>query len=234
MSEAQRLALALRADLGEACRDGVTAPPNLTLLGVGQREVMAGLARLESTTQRSAWSLLPHLIFDPEDLGYELNPRSTNRGVDLQVVTSPRTIRFNPLLTSFSPWVRVGPVPIRMILCDERFAVLEGPETLAGDTTAWLTTGGEFLDQARALWAATWQESRAVLSSGEEPPLNARQLEVARRVCLGRTDAAIARELGTSERTVARDVSVILDLTEARSRAEAVLNMLGRGRQSRT
>jgi DNA-binding NarL/FixJ family response regulator len=57
---------------------------------------------------------------------------------------------------------------------------------------------------------------------------------VARGVCLGRTDAAIARQLAISERTVARDVAAILEVTRAGSRVEAVLNMLGRGRQSRT
>ena len=56
---------------------------------------------------------------------------------------------------------------------------------------------------------------------------------MARGVCLGSTDAAIARQLGVSERTVAREVATILRVTGAGSRAEAVLNMLGRGRQSR-
>lgn len=234
MSAAQALALSLQGRMNEIAHVGRPAPAGLALFGVGQSEVMAGLARLESMTRRSARSLLPNITFDPEDPGFDLNPRSKGRGIELEAITSARTLRLHPLWTSFCPWTRVGPVSLRMILVDDQFAVLEGPATPAGDTTAWLASGGELVDHARELWAATWSESRPVLEPGEAPPLNARQLNVARGVCLGKTDAAIARQVGISERTVARDVSTILDVTGAGSRAEAVLNMLGRGRQSRT
>jgi DNA-binding NarL/FixJ family response regulator len=123
---------------------------------------------------------------------------------------------------------------MRLIVIDERAAVVEGPLTVEGHTTAWLATDGEILTRALDVWSATWAESRPALAPGESPPLNERQLEVARGVCLGRTDAAIARQLAISERTVARDVAAILEVTRAGSRVEAVLNMLGRGRQSRT
>lgn len=234
MSEAQRLALALMGRMNEVAHAGRPMPAGLALFGVGQSDVMSGLARLEPTTRRTVRSLLPNLSFDPEDPGYELNPRSTGRGIELQGITSVRALRLNPLYSSFSPWIRVGPVSVRMILVDDRLAVLEGPDTPAGETTAWLATSGDLLDQARELWAATWSESRPVLEPGAPPPLNARQLDVARRVCLGKTDAAIARQLGISERTVARDVAIILEVTGAHSRSESILNMLGRGRQSRT
>lgn len=92
----------------------------------------------------------------------------------------------------------------------------------------------EFLDRSLAPWHATVLVSQPALVQGSVPPLNQRQLDVARGVCLGRTDAAIARQLGISERPVARDVAALLDVTDALSRAEAILNMLGRGRHSRT
>ncbi|MFC7485769.1 helix-turn-helix transcriptional regulator [Knoellia pratensis] len=88
------------------------------------------------------------------------------------------------------------------------------------------------LQNALDLWHSTWRESTPVLTDGALPTLIARQLDVARAVCLGRTDATIARQLGISERTVARDVATILQITQARSRGEAILNMLGRGRHS--
>ena len=234
MSEAERRAVELRAVMDANARQSQQPPKGLELLAVGQGEVMSSLARLERTTRHSAWSILPRLTFDPEDLGYELNPRSRKRGVELRTITQPRTLRFNPLLTSFIPWARIGPVVMRLIVIDERSAVVEGPVTGEGDTTAWLATGGEILTRALDVWSASWAESRPALAPGESPPLNERQLDVARGVCLGRTDATIARQLGISQRTVARDVAAILEVTQAGSRAEAVLNMLGRGRQSRT
>jgi len=234
VSDAERRAVALRSVMDERTRQPGQLPQGLKLLAVGQSHVMGALDRLERTTRRSAWSLLPWVAFDPEDPGYELNPRSRSRGVDLRTITQPRNLRFNPLLTSFCPWARVGPVVMRLIVIDEQAAVVEGPTTVEGDTTAWLATDGEILTRALDVWSTTWAESRPALAPGEPPPLNERQLEVARGVCLGRTDAVIARQLRISERTVARDVAAILEVTQAGSRAEAVLNMLGRGRQSRT
>jgi DNA-binding NarL/FixJ family response regulator len=104
--------------------------------------------------------------------------------------------------------------------------------TRTGEPTAWIATAGPLLSDAVGLWDATWEESTPALPEGTRPPLGERQLAVARGVCLGRTDAGIARQLGISQRTVARDVAAVLEVTRARSRGEAILNMLGRGRHS--
>ena len=234
MSEAQRLALALMGRMNEVATLGQPLPRGLSLLGIGQSDVMGRLASLESRTRRTVWNTIPTLVFDPEDVAYRLDSLSLGRGVDVQTITLPRALRFNPLLTSLNPRVQVGPVLVKSIIVDAQVAVVAGPDTVHGDTTAWLATEGEVLTLALDVWSATRAESRPALAPGESPPLNERQLEVARAVCLGSTDAAIARQLGISQRTVARDVAAILEVTQAGSRAEAVLNMLGRGRQSRT
>lgn len=233
MSEAQRLALALMGRMNEVAHPGLAAQAGLTLLGVGQPEVMKALEGLEVKTRRSVWGLYPFPNFDPEDVAYDLDARSRARGIDLQLITPPRTLRFNPLLTSLAPHAWLGPVLFKCIIIDHKLAVIAGPETVHGDTTAWVASEEEFLTRALDLWDATRRESRPALPPGAGPPLNPRQLNVARGVCLGKTDAAIARQLGISERTVARDVATILDVTEAHSRSEAILNMLGRGRRSR-
>lgn len=234
MSQAQGLALALMRRMNDVAHPGRVLPSGLTAFGVGQSEVMRRLATLELRTRRSVWNTNPTLTFDPEDSAYDLEARSRDRGIDSQTITAPRSLRFNPLLTSLNLGVRLGPAMVRCIVVDEQLAVIAGPETADGDTTAWLATGGEFLDATLQLWQATWDQSRPALPDGVPPPLNRRQLEVAKAVCLGRTDAAIARQLAISERTVARDLAAILKVTEAHSRGEAILNMLGRGRQSRS
>ncbi|WP_353951638.1 helix-turn-helix transcriptional regulator [Knoellia sp. S7-12] len=234
MSEAQRLALGLMGRINLVAHVGQSLPPGLSLFGVGQSEVMLRLTALEAKTRSTVWNTVPTLIFDPEDVAYALDARSRDRGIDVQTITPSRTLRFNPLLTSLTPDLRIGPVLFKCIIVDERVAVIAGPETVDGATTAWLASGGEFLTGALTLWHATVAESRPALPEGAEPPLNRRQLDVARGVCLGKTDTAIARQLGISERSVARAVSAILEVTQAHSRSEAILNMLGRGRQSRT
>lgn len=233
MSRARKLGLALQARMSEVAHLDGPAPSSLGLFGVGQAQVMHALDQLERTSRRSALSLHPILIFDPDDAGYELHARSTGRGLHLEMITPPRTLLFNPLLTSLNPNARLGPVVLRCIVVDGDKAIIGGPDTTEGETTAWLTTDGEFLERAIELWDTTLAESRPALPEGEAPPLNVRQVAVARCICLGQTDAAIGRSLGISERTVARDVARILEVTLARSRAEAVLNMLGRGRHSR-
>lgn len=194
---------------------------------------MANLAHLERRTQHEVINMQPRLTFDPEDLAWDLHDRSEARGVTLRLIVPPRTLTFHPLLTSLGPEVFFGPVTLQGILIDQRLAVLPGLTTPDGDPVAWLATGGEFLANARELMAATLAESVAARGPGVERPLNRRQFEVARMICLGRTDAAIARQLGISERTVARDIVVVLGVTGAKSRGEAILNMLGRGRHSR-
>jgi DNA-binding CsgD family transcriptional regulator len=233
MPGARTLALELTARVSDAARPGATPPPGLSLLGVGQVEVMEALVVLEGRTRRSALSLHPSPTFDPEDNAYEMAERSRHRGVTLRMITPPRSLRFNPLLTSVAVGLRLGPVGVKCILLDGQAAVVAGPDTEEGDTTAWIATSGEPLDLALRLWDASLASSRPALPEGASPPLDARQVQVARGVCLGATDAAIARQLGISERTVAREVATILRVTGAGSRAEAVLNMLGRGRQSR-
>ncbi|PRY57031.1 regulatory LuxR family protein [Knoellia remsis] len=234
MSDARQVALALLARMNEVAHPGRPLPDGLALFGIGHAEVTRSLVALEQRTRHSAWNIHPQPSFDPEDGAYELDRRSRERGLDLRMITPPRTLRFNPLLTSLSPNLLLGPAMFRLLLLDRTIALLDGPPMPDGETTFWIVTGGSLLEDSIALWDATLRESRRAVPEGSPPPLDRRQLEVARGVCLGRTDAAIARQLGISQRTVARDVAAILEVTGARSRGEAILNMLGRGRQSRT
>lgn len=140
------------------------------------------------------WSLQPHPRFDPEDTSYALDERSRSRGVDLRLITTRRSLRLNPLLTSLSTGVHLGPVVTWMIVIDRRAVILDGPVTREGDPTAWIATGGVFLEDAVEVWDRTWDESTPALADGAGPPLLPRQVDVARGICLGRTDAAIARQ----------------------------------------
>lgn len=233
LATATELALELMGRLNALPLTSPAPTEGINLLASGQVEVMQRFAELERRTQSAVYNMQPRLSFDPEDVAHELHDRSAARGVTLTLIVPPRDLQFHPLLTSFTPVVLLGPVHMNCILIDDRIAILPGMSTREGEPTAWIATGGDYLEQARALMKATIAESTPALADGQERPLNRRQLDVARAVCLGKTDSAIARQLGISPRTVARDLTVIFEVTGARSRGEAILNMLGRGRHSR-
>lgn len=226
--------------LGEQLKQRVRARASsdrrrgVALFGVGQEEIMLGLERLEAGCERSVWNANPTCGFDPEDLSLQLNERSRSKGVDFRTVASARAARFHPLLSSIEPEARVGPAVLKFIVVDGRTAVVEGPDTSTGDTTAWLILDRGLLADLTSMWSALWDVSRPLLDDNIAPPLASRQLEVARLMCVGHTDASIARALALSPRSVARDIALIMHVTQSRSRPECVLAMLGRGRYSRT
>lgn len=227
----QKLGLKLEASIHRVAVGEDPTPDGLALFATGQPQIMDRLARLERQTRRSVWSTNPQRRFDPEDPADALDERSLARGLDFQEITTARAVRFHPLLTSMAPWTRVGPAPYKCLIVDRRVAILAGPPTPSGDPRAYIATAGPMLTSALDLWEISFVESRPLLPADKAPPLNRRQLQVARALCLGQTDASIAHSLGVSPRTVARDVTEIFAVTDARSRSDAVLAMLGRGRQ---
>jgi len=197
---------------------------------VGIEEIVGALARLEPGAQRSVWNMQTRLGYDPEDPGYELTASSLQRGIQTMLVTTPASQAMNPLLSSLYPWARLGPVFLRAAVVDEERVVVEGRMTADGSPTAWLTERAEVVDAVCDVWVRTLALSRPVLPLGEQPPLTHRQLQVARLIALGEKDQSIARQLDMSARTVERDVRTILVALGVSSRTEAVLTMIGRGR----
>jgi DNA-binding NarL/FixJ family response regulator len=115
------------------------------------------------------------------------------------------------------------------MVVDESRLIVEGPDTADGDRTAWYTTRPDVLAAVLELWHDTYALSHPILPPGQAAPLSERQLEVARLMCVGAKDQSIARALGTSPRTVERDIRTVLSELGASSRTEAVLLMRGRG-----
>jgi DNA-binding CsgD family transcriptional regulator len=205
----------------------------LKLIGRGEKEILAGLTRLQPQARRSVWNMQPSLPFDPAEPTKALNDRSRARGVDLQLITSQRTVHQNPLLTSSCPALRVGPVHLRGILIDQKGAVLEGRSMPSGDGTAWLVTRSDLVAAVGWIWVATRRLSRAALPEGAPAPLTKRQYKVACLMATGAKNATIARELGISARTVVTEVDAVLHLLGANSRCAAGLLMRGRSPNGR-
>lgn len=196
---------------------------------VGLRELIGQLRVLEPSASRSSLVMQPSYAYDPEDPGVELSRTARDRGVPTRLITRPSTVRTHPLLSSIFPTTLLGPCFLRAMVVDDRAAIVGGPDDLEGNRTAWFTTLPSVVDTVRHLWEATVPLCRPILAPGEKPPLTERQLDVARLLCVGEKDKAIARLLKLSPRTVEREVSTILTQLGAGSRTEAVLTMRGRG-----
>jgi DNA-binding CsgD family transcriptional regulator len=171
----------------------------------------------------------PDYGYDPEDVGVPLTRKARARGVETELITRPATVATHPLLSSLFPTALLGPCFLRALVIDSRQAIVGGVDDAEGKRISWITDLPELVEAVNDLWHATGPLCTPVLAEGEAPPLNERQLEVARLICLGEKDDAIARMLSVSVRTVEREVATVLSVLDARSRAEAVLAMRGRG-----
>jgi DNA-binding CsgD family transcriptional regulator len=97
-------------------------------------------------------------------------------------------------------------LPMKMVLIDERVALLPlGPTGMEG---AVLVRAPVVVAALREYFELLW--ARAVPVEGEAATLTAEQQAVLRLVLTGMTDAAIARHVGVSERTVRRHVGALL------------------------
>jgi DNA-binding CsgD family transcriptional regulator len=217
---------AVRDLLDRAARGDESGDPRLV---VGLPGMVEELQRLEPSAERSAWVMQPRYFYDPEEPGVELSRAALARGVQTQLVVPPSTVLTHPLLPSIFPTTRLAPVFIRAMVVDEQRMLVGGPDTADGQRTSWYTARPEIVAAMVDLWRRTLALSTPILPAGAEPPLSQRQLEVARLVAVGEKDVSIARLLELSPRTVEREVRAVLDELGARSRAEAVLLMGGRG-----
>ncbi len=202
--------------------------PRLRLL-VGVHAQVAELAVLQPLARHSCRITQPRYFYDPEDPGIPLVRQARARGVETELVTRRSTVQMHPLLPSLFPRALLGPVFLRSLVIDERWLVVEGPDTADGDRTSWCTELPELVEPVAELWRRTVEHCTPILPPGTPPPLTERRLDVARLVAVGESDASIARMLHLSGRTVERDVAAVISELGARNRTEAVLLMRGRG-----
>lgn len=227
-----REVLALRQQTAEleelVARTALEGSPRLRRL-VGFGDLVTELRRIAPTTRRSSRVVQPQYTYDPEEPGIPLTRAVRDRGVETELITRPSTVATHPLLSSIFPNTLLGPCFLRAFVADEREVIVGGTDDADGNRISWATDLPEIVDAVTDLWRATVPLCSPVLPEGEQPPLNERQLNVARLVCTGEKDEVIARSLSISLRTVEREVRVLLEVLGARSRTEAVLLMRGRG-----
>lgn len=210
-----------RALLGQVGR------PEATMLGRDTDAVRAALGPLEQSTRQSAWKLSPlSASTDPASLLPALNTASQSRGVDLRLVLDVGAVG-RPIAATDNTLrdrVRVAPVQTQLLLVDGRRVVASGPVLHPGrGASGWLLQDDEVVAAALALWDATWQRSTPLPQ--EALVMTARQRAVAAGLVAGETDAAIARKLRVSVRTVAAEVRFLMDALGASSRYQASVRL---------
>jgi DNA-binding CsgD family transcriptional regulator len=227
-SAVEELASVVRHSVAAWQRD--RAPSGFRRFGTGLAQVEQAMVGLEASVRVSVWNMQEVVHFEPASTVMELTERSRRRGLDTQLLTNRRSLELYPLLTSEIPEVRFGPARTHFLLIDGAAAIDPGPIDDFGAPTAWFTTSLDVVRRVTDIWERTWANSTPGLAPGGAPPFTPRQCYIARRMALGAKDAVVARELGVSVRTVAGDVAHLMRIVGARSRAEAMLILLGRAR----
>jgi len=135
------------AELRRFVEDAVTGddPRGVRPLAPDRSDLPDLFDRLERRTTTSVWNMQRSLGFEPEDRTPALNERSRRRGLEMRMLVAPVARRFNPLLPCVSPEVRVGPVPLPLMVIDQRVAVLEGRRRRpARSRSSWSPTARRF------------------------------------------------------------------------------------------
>ncbi|MGZ4743480.1 MAG: helix-turn-helix transcriptional regulator [Oryzihumus sp.] len=195
------------------------------LLGEDAAAVRTSMASLEPATRRSAWKLSRGSA-DPRSLVVDLNNASRARGIDLRLVLDLVALT-RPIAAADQASrdrVRLAPVHVQMMLLDEQLVVVEGPVLRPfGGPSGWLMDEPGITAAACALWQETWARSAPL--PAEALVMSDRQRAVASGLIDGETDAAIARRLRVSTRTVAAEVRVLMNAVGASSRYQAAMRL---------
>jgi DNA-binding CsgD family transcriptional regulator len=218
-SDSPELTQAFFADVHARVAAGDPAFRFLGMTGTGAR----ALAELLAQVQTSAWNMQRMMNFHAMKEGRGLTDDARRRGVEFRVVVSPSAPVLNPVHSSYSPDLRVGPVGGPMLVLDGRHVVVPGFD---GDSI-WVSSDARTVEHGIRAYKAVWALSHRVVPEGEDPPLTPRMMDVAWLLADGASDRVISRELGISERTVSAEVREIGRRLGASNRARTIARICG-------
>jgi DNA-binding CsgD family transcriptional regulator len=197
--------------------------PRFTLVAQVQ-DAAQPINQLAAKTRASVWNMQRHNTIDDlgDPLGLEAEAR--RRGLELRYILPRRVAESrNPLVSSYYPYLRLGPVAHPLLISDRR-RILVGDAT---GETVWASTDAGVLANAVGLFQHAWDAARPAVPEGADPPFTRRMVDIGVLLARGATDREIARTLGVSERTVSADVREMSTRLGARSRAHAIAIISG-------
>lgn len=164
------------------------------------------------------------------------------RGIDYRVVYDPVTlerpgqVQMLETLITAGERARLSEVPMKLAIADGRAALIPLGSSEAGIDDALLVHPSALLEALNRLFEELWRQAQPVHlrgRSGESPDpaedLSPADAKILGLLAAGMQDAAIARQLDVSRRTVERRVARMLDLLGARTRFQAALLAHERG-----
>jgi len=123
---------------------------------------------------------------------------------------------------------RVGDVPMKMLLCDDRKALIPAG---TGDAS-YLIHGSALLEAICALFEAVWSKSISLANvdgTGADADLVSADESLMGLLAAGHTDDSIARALGLNVRTVRRHIHRLSEHVGARTRFQLGMEATRRG-----
>ncbi|ASW57616.1 helix-turn-helix transcriptional regulator [Plantactinospora sp. KBS50] len=160
--------------------------------------------------------------------GTVLSRTALSRGVTIRHIYQESVLRdaasraYAESMAGYGEESRVVPeAPIRMTLIDQRFALL--PIEPSSGRGALEIRGNGMVAALCLLFDMMWESGRPLdtCPAGDGDELSSQATAVLRLLRRGRTDEAIGRQLGLSERTVRRTVSELMKRLDAESRFQA-------------
>lgn len=161
-------------------------------------------------------------------------------GRDLQMRTvyldsarnDPATVAHADRLAGLGGRIRTVPsLPNRMIICDQRIAIVAAdPDDTAAGAVVLQTAG--VVSSLYALFESVWQSAKpmnATALPADAHRLSPQQMEVLRLLSLGHTDEAVGARLGVSARTARRIATKVMNHLGARSRFQTGVQAVARG-----
>ncbi|MFJ8580831.1 LuxR C-terminal-related transcriptional regulator [Micromonospora sp. NPDC093277] len=170
------------------------------------------------------------------ETGKTLSRMALSRGVTIRhiyqesILRDADSLRYAEWMATQGEQCRIVPeAPLRMTLIDRRFALI--PIEPRSGRGALEIRSSRLVSALCLLFDMMWEKGRPLASrrAGEGNELTDQAVAILRLLRRGRTDEAIGRQLGLSERTVRRTVSDLMKRLNAESRFQAGVEAALRG-----
>lgn len=198
--------------------------PSLVLIGEDRDTARACINGLAAQARRSVNSLSVRVSIQGLAIARRGDDLAAEQGIDSRGVIDHWGLNAE-LRAAMTPAERarhrVGCVNQRMIILDRRAVVTDGPPVRSAERSTWLVTEPAIVALAVRVFEASWREGRPL--DEVAPPTTAlteRQRHICALLLAGQSEAAIARDIGASPRTVTYDIRAIMEELGASGRVE--------------
>jgi hypothetical protein len=201
----------------------------------GHEEISRRFEHLQSEARHQIRGFDRPPYLDAPGTNHATAARRARSGLTYRVIYTPAALAWpgrlaqdiRPSLT-FGEHARTRPtLPIKMVIGDDRQALIPIRDPAEALTTAYVIHPSSLLDALIALFEAEWRLALPLPEADSGPDEATRTLLLL--LASGQTDEAIARALGWSFRTTQRRVQALMRSLDATTRFQAGMEARGRG-----